>query len=121
MTYYMDLREHRLPYYQCGTGEHVYSHPQEFCSECGSSVKRKWSEGVGTVYSFTTLERAGHPCFSDSVPYTIALVDFPEGFRTLADLKSPPGMSRPHIGQTVGIEFEDVTDEMTFVHFVAAS
>ena len=115
--YYADLGEHRLPYYQCETCDGVYARPQEFCPACGHGVQRKWSSGEGTVYSVTIQQRAGHPYFADAVPYTIALVDFAEGFRTLADLNTDT--DPPHIGQRVRVEFEDVTDDMTLAHFVA--
>ena len=118
-TYYADLREHRLPYYRCADCAAAHARPLEFCPACGGTVARQWSSGEGTVYSFTTQHRAGHPYFADAVPYTIALVDFAEGFRTLADLTVPGG--EPRIGQRVQVEFEDVADDLTLVHFVAAS
>jgi uncharacterized OB-fold protein len=117
--YYADLREHLLPYYRCADCEAVYARPHEFCTACGGTVARQWSSGEGTVYSFTTQQRAGHPYFADMVPYTIALVDFTEGFRTMADLTVPDG--EPRIGRRVRVEFEDVTDDMTLAHFVAVS
>lgn len=117
--YYADLRAHVLPYYRCTECDVAYAHPQEFCPPCGGAVARQWSTGEGTVYSFTTALRAGHPYFADAVPYTVALVDFVEGFRTLADLTVPGG--EPRIGQHVRVEFEDVTDEMTLAHFVAVA
>lgn len=117
--YYGDLREHQLPYYACIACNAVYARPQEFCPACGQGVQRQWSAGKGTVYSYTVQQRAGHPYFADAVPYTIALVDFDEGFRTLADLTTKYGA--PRIGQRVRVEFEDVTDEMTLAHFVAVS
>jgi uncharacterized OB-fold protein len=116
-SYYADLREHRLPYYRCDVCGDVHARPQEFCPSCGGTVARQWSSGDGTVYSFTTQQRAGHPFFTDAVPYTIALVDFAEGFRSLADLTVPDG--EPHVGQHVRVEFEDVTDDIALAHFVA--
>lgn len=115
--YYADLREHRMPYYGCADCAAAHARPQEFCPICGGTVSRQWSSGEGTVYSFTTQQRAGHPYFADVVPYTIALVDFDEGFRTLADLTMPNG--QPRIGQRVRVEYEDVNDDMTLAHFVA--
>jgi uncharacterized OB-fold protein len=117
--YFADMREHRLPYYHCDECAATHARPLEFCPTCGGAVQRLWSSGEGTVYSFTTQQRAGHPYFTHAVPYTIALVDFVEGFRSLADLSVPEGAGEPHIGQRVRVEFEDVTDDMTFVHFVA--
>jgi uncharacterized OB-fold protein len=117
--YYADLREHLLPYYRCADCEAAHAHPQEFCLTCGGEVVREWSSGEGAVYSFTTQQRAGHAYFADAVPYTIALVDFVEGFRALADLIVPNG--EPRIGQRVRVEFEDVNDDMTLAHFVAVS
>ena len=119
--YFADLREHLLPYYHCATCDIAYARPQGWCTTCGGAVERRWSCGEGTLYSYTTLHRAGHPAFADTVPYTIALVDFPEGFRTLADLMLPPGTDSPSIGQSVRVEFEDVAPDMTLAHFVVAS
>lgn len=115
--YFTDLREHQLPYYDCESCDAVHARPQEFCPGCGQGVQRKWSSGEGTVYSFTTQQRAGHPYFADAAPYTIALVDFDEGFRTLADLNTAAAPAR--IGQRVRVEFEDVTEDMTLAHFVS--
>jgi uncharacterized OB-fold protein len=118
--YFADLREHRLPYYHCAACDVAYARPLQWCAACGGDVERRWSCGEGTVYSFTTLHRAGHPFFADAVPYSIALVDFPEGFRALADLTPALG-AEPHIGQRVRAEFEDLTEEMTLLRFVVAS
>lgn len=119
--YFADMREHRLPYYSCVECDATYGRPQEFCPGCGAAVQRLWSSGEGTVYSFTTQHRAGHPYFADAVPYTIALVDFREGFRSLADLTAPSGDTTFEIGQHVRVEFEDVSDDVTLPHFVVAS
>lgn len=113
--YFADMREHRLPYYSCVDCAAVFGRPQEFCPSCDGVVQRLWSSGDGTVYSYTIQQRAGHPYFADAVPYTIALVDFAEGFRSLADLSST---SPIEIGQRVAVEFEDVTDDVTLPHFV---
>jgi uncharacterized OB-fold protein len=119
--YFADLREHLLPYYYCAACDIAYTHPQEWCPPCVGEVERRWSCGEGRLYSYTTLYRAGHPAFAETVPYTIALVDFPEGFRALADLTVPPGADEPRIGQPVRVEFEDVTADMTLAHFVVAA
>lgn len=116
--YFADMREHRLPYYFCSECDAAYARPQEFCPSCGGAAQRRWSSGEGTVYSFTTQHRAGHPYFADAVPYTIALVDLREGFRSMADLTIPAGAEAFHVGQRVRVEFEDVSDEMTLPHFV---
>ena len=118
--YFSDLRtEHRLPFYRCSECSHLYARPRPFCVDCGGGIERQFSTGRGVIHSYTTLMRAGHPWFADGVPYTIAIVDLDEGFRSLADLVSPPYADDPHIGQRVHAEFEDVTDEIGLVHFVA--
>jgi uncharacterized OB-fold protein len=110
-----------MPYYGCKACERVYARPQEWCTDCGGTTERRWSAGDGTLYSFTTLHRAGNPAFADAVPYTVALVDFSEGFRALADVIVAPGGEEPRIGQRIRVEFEDVTPEMTLAHFVVVS
>lgn len=118
--YFADLREHRMPYYCCADCSSPFSRPRERCVNCAGPVARQWSTGEGTVYSFTTVHRPGHPWFADSGPYTIAIVEFAEGFRGLADLRLPPYAQDPYIGQSVSVEFEDVTPDITLAHFVAA-
>ena len=108
-----------MPYYRCEECALVFAHPREWCTTCGSdAIARQWSTGEGVVYSFTTLHRAGHPWFADAVSYTIALVEFPEGFRALADLTMSSYADEPYVGQRVRVEFEEVTEEITLAHFV---
>lgn len=118
--YFADMGEHRLPYYSCENCDAVFGRPAEFCPSCGGAVQRLWSSGAGTVYSYTTQMRAGNPWFADAVPYAIALVDFAEGFRSMADLTRRDGGTDFEIGQRVTVEFEDVTDDITLPHFVVA-
>lgn len=117
--YFADLLEHRMPFYRCRGCERVYARPRGFCPECDGSVEREWSSGRGVIYSLTTVHRPGHPWFADKAPYSIALVDFAEGFRGLADVTAPAFAEEPFIGQRVRIEFEDVRDDLALVHFVA--
>lgn len=118
--YFSDLREHRMPFYRCAACLQVFARPRERCTECDATpIERQWSAGHGVVYSYTTLHRAGHPWFANGVPYTIALVDFAEGFRGLADLAPTSYGPDPYIGQSVRVEFEDISDELALAHFVA--
>ena len=118
--YFSDLREHRMPFYRCSSCLRVFARPHERCTGCAATpLERQWSNGHGVVYSYTTLHRPGHPWFTDRVPYTIALVDFAEGFRGLADLAPMSCGTDPYIGQPVRAEFEDISDEIALVHFMA--
>jgi uncharacterized OB-fold protein len=63
------------------------------------------SSGLGTVYSYTVLFRPPTPAFKNDVPYMIALVDFDEGFRLMANLREcAPEQVR--IGQRIRVVFE---------------
>jgi uncharacterized OB-fold protein len=116
--YFADLREGRLPLYRCTSCQVLQAHPFVRCPACaGAEGAREWSAGRGAVYSFTVLQRPGHPAFADRVPYTIALVDLDEGVRSLADLRLPEGVE-PSIGQRVVAGFDDLADGELLLHFV---
>jgi uncharacterized OB-fold protein len=42
-------------------------------------MKREWVDAPtdARVYSFTWIHTAGHPAVSDSLPYNVAVVEFP--------------------------------------------
>ena len=115
--YFADLREHRLPFYRCGSCDHVEAHPFTRCPVCGGAdATRAWSVGRGRVHSYTTVHRPGHPAFAARVPYVVALVEVDEGFRTLADLRLD-GMA-PRVDQPVTVAFEQRADDVVLPYFV---
>ncbi len=115
--YFDEARRHRLVHQRCqGCGEAVF-YLRTVCPFCScEDLDVVAAEGRGEVYSFTTQHRAGHPSFAADVPYTIVLVDLPEGVRVLADLVDcPPEEVR--VGMQVEVLFDDVTPELTLPRF----
>ncbi len=98
----------------CGTFRHV---PRETCAEC-NSFDAVWarSTGRGIVYSWTVVERALHPAFTDSTPMAPVVVEMEEGVRLLSEVVD----CRPdelEIGMPVKVEFAAVTDEISLPRF----
>lgn len=99
-----------LRYQRCAACGHVQFPLRPFCTRCRAAepaVER--SAGRGTVHSYTVVFRAPTPAFKADVPYTIALVDFDEGFRMMANLRDCPPESAA-IGLRVGVVFEPLPD-----------
>ncbi len=98
----------------CGVFRHV---PRETCAEC-NSFDAVWarSTGRGIVYSWTVVERALHPAFTDSTPMAPVVVEMEEGVRLLSEVVD----CRPdelEIGMPVKVEFAAVTDEISLPRF----
>ncbi|MGE0580427.1 MAG: Zn-ribbon domain-containing OB-fold protein [Geminicoccaceae bacterium] len=97
-----------LRYQACGDCGTVQPIPRSFCSHCQSRrLDWKRSSAVGTVLSFTVVQRAPTAAFRAEVPYAIVLVDVDEGFRLMvnSDAGLQPTLA---IGQKVRIGFKDV-------------
>ena len=84
---------------QCKTFRHP---PGPLCGSCGS-YEQEWFPvaGTGTVYSYTIVTHAVHPALEDSVPFNVALVEFPDA----------PGVRL--VTNVVGIAPEDVRTGMS--------
>jgi len=66
-----------------------------------------------------------HPAFADLVPYTVAMLELPEGIRMLGMLRTSTGDvdadGEVAIGDTVRTTFESVTPETTLVRWLPAN
>lgn len=74
------LREHRLLLQQCTQCSYTRFPAAELCPECWNR-QMNWQEihTTGTVWSYTTYERALHPELESAVPYTIAFIELDGG------------------------------------------
>ncbi len=98
----------------CGTFRHP---PRELCAEC-RSFDREWarSQGEGTVFTYTIVERALHPAFAGATPYAAVVVELAEGVRLLSRVvDAAPADLR--IGMPVRVDFEVVTEAVTLPVF----
>lgn len=101
----------------CQTFRHV---PREMCAHC-NSFDWQWqrSSGLGTVYTWTVVERALHPAFMEDTPMAPVVVEMEEGVRLLANmLDCAP--DQLEIGMPVRIAYEHVANEVTLPRFVRA-
>ena len=90
-----------LRYQRCGICAAVQFYPRESCLNCGGAdVQWQSSQGVGTVYALTSVERAPSDEFRALAPYVIVLVDLDEGYRMMAH--GAPGLA---IGARVRVRF----------------
>ena len=89
--------------------------PQPVCSACFSDgVDWVASQGHGSVYSFTIVQRAPHPAFT--TPYVVAIVSLDEGFEMLANLECEP--ARAAIGLRVRVAFRSASETIALPYFV---
>lgn len=74
-----------LPYQRCPACGAVDFPPLSSCRSCGRPVDH-WEEsaGVGTVTTWTGIERTGDPAFRPLLPYAVAIVTLDEGFSMIA-------------------------------------
>lgn len=95
---------------------HVF-YPRGLCPGCGSDAL-EWvqASGKGTVYSFTIARRPTARELADKVPYVIAIVELDEGPHMASNVVDCD-VESVRVGQPVQAVFEDVSDEITLVHF----
>lgn len=115
--YFDAAREGRLVYQRCNSCHTPIFYLRVVCPACMSEdLEILDASGRGTIHSFTTLHRAGHPGLADRVPYTIVLVDLDEGVRVLADVvECQP--DEVVVGAAVDVVFDAVTPDFTVPRF----
>ncbi|MFC4242164.1 Zn-ribbon domain-containing OB-fold protein [Gryllotalpicola reticulitermitis] len=81
------LRDGRIVFQQCTSCQEPVWYLRTVCPKCMSSdLVVTESRGLGTVYTLTTLLRAGDPARAEDVPYSVGLVDLDEGIRVIGEL-----------------------------------
>lgn len=88
--YWASLRAHQIAFPRCETCGRHHWYPMQRCPHCGSA-SIVWSPvaGEGALYSWTVVRHAFAPDYRDKVPYTVALVEFPDapGVRLVTQLQ----------------------------------
>jgi uncharacterized OB-fold protein len=109
-------RESRLSVQRCDRCSATRWQPAPICPEC-LAPGGTWVDlsGEGVVWSYATYRRPMHPAFADSVPYTVALIELPEGPRMVGEMST--GSGSVHIGQKVRAVFEPLSPEVTAVRW----
>jgi uncharacterized protein len=113
-------KRHQLMIQQCSSCGTVMWPVKSRCDNC-LSAKVTWVQscGKGTLYSFALMHQVYHPGFSSEVPYNIVEVDLEEGLRILSNVVGCSN-NELHIGMSLEVTFEDVTDEVTLPKFKPA-
>ena len=90
-----------LRYQRCRDCAGVVFYPRVLCPGCGgTALEWQCSEGLGTVYSATTVAQR------DQDDYNVCLVDLDEGFRMMSTLVGDIGTVA--IGERVRVRFADL-------------
>lgn len=100
----------------CGILRHP---PMPICSQCHSTAE-KWVEAPTTakVYSFTVVHHASHPAVKTSLPYVVALLEFPAlpGVRLISNI-THVDPSEVRIGMQVDLWWDDIGEGMFLPRF----
>jgi len=120
------LNEGRLSAQRCTTCGYLRWPPSELCPEC-MRPGAAWEtlRGTGTVWSYAVYRRAMHPALADAVPYTVAVIDLPEGIRVLGTVLTSTGDAdadgEVRIGDAVSAVFEEVAPDQAMVRWIPAA
>lgn len=93
--------------------------PAVRCPEClGEDCRLVVLRPQGTIWSYATYERSFHPAFDDRVPYVVGLIEMESGILMVGNVL---GDGEPAVGAPVVADFEQVTPEITLVHWRLAT
>lgn len=68
----------------CGDCGHRQHYPRNICTSCWSEdLSWMTAAGTGIVWTFTIVEKPGHPAWATETPYVIALIELDEGPRVM--------------------------------------
>jgi len=98
------VKRRELLFKRCECG--LYHHPRRMlCSNCTSeNLTMVKAKGVGKVYSFSEIYRAPTPEYAQTVPYTVGLIETPEGVYFFCRIDN--GREKPiTIGDNVKLDF----------------
>ncbi|MGK3954523.1 Zn-ribbon domain-containing OB-fold protein [Microbacterium sp. I2] len=117
------VRREQLVAQQCVRCSSFRWSPSEVCPECLCS-ETQWTglAGTASVWSYAVYRRAMHPAFAERVPYTVAMLELPEGIRMLGMIQTSTGDAEQdgevRIGDQVRVTFLHATDEVTLVRWI---
>jgi len=113
LPYWEGCAQHALLYQYCTVCQTAQFPPARHCRSCfAPDPEWRRSAGEGTVHSLTHVHRAPSPAFLAELPYTLALIDFDEGFRIMAFIRSAEH-ENARIDDRVHIIFEALSQEIT--------
>lgn len=113
-------RQHVLAVKQCRACGAASFPPWPTCRSCNAR-EFAWrpTSGRGRIYTWTTVFRTTRPEFADAVPYTLAVVDLDDFPVRIPARLWGVGPLEAKIGSAVTAGFEDLTPEVSLLHWVA--
>ncbi|KSV71981.1 hypothetical protein N182_29930 [Sinorhizobium sp. GL2] len=65
---------------RCEACDHFVFYPRPICPRCwGDRLVWREASGSGTLQSWSTVHRSGHPAWQPATPYTVGVVKLSEG------------------------------------------
>lgn len=108
---------------KCADCGHIRFPIGPVCTSCLSD-KADWVKlsGRGTVLSHLVFHRAYSPAWKEHVPYSVAMVQLPEGPRMFTDIVDPERryIDEDLVGRTVEVWFDAVEGDVTVPRFKVA-
>lgn len=104
-SYWASVRELGFALPRCGDCGRFHFYPRPACPYCHSAhVAPAKASGLGTVYSYSIVQRAPSARFAAQVPYVVALVATDEGPHLMSRIVGVP-VTQVAIGQRVKVRF----------------
>lgn len=102
-VFWAGLAEGHLLLQHCGSCDTVQHHPRAVCHRCWSS-DLTWVEstGLGIIWTWTVVHRAGNPAWQSAVPYAVVIVELDEGPRIVTTYEGD--LADPWIGERVRLK-----------------
>lgn len=115
-------RDRRLVLQWCRACERPIHFPREACPTClGTDLEFRPAAGTGTVYAVSEMPVPGNPGMKGREPYTVVLVDLPEGVRMMTNAFAPDGgRAEVAVGDAVTVAWEPLDDGRHLPVFVPA-
>jgi uncharacterized OB-fold protein len=118
--YWAAAREGRLEIQRCRTtGEHQF-YPRAHCTVC-FKCEPEWvaAKGTGTLYSFSVVNKAFNPGFTDATPYVFAIVRLDEGPHVTANIVDV-AHDELECDMPVKVVFTELADDVVLPNFTVA-
>ncbi len=116
-------KRNELALQNCKTCGKYQWYPRDSCISCGSrNFEWKKVSGKGIVYSFTIIRQvvSNSPAFQKDIPFIVALVDLEEGARMYSNIIDCKA-EEVHIGMSVEVAFDQVTNDVSLPKFKLTS
>jgi uncharacterized OB-fold protein len=105
---------------RCSDCGRVHYYPRTHCVFCWSEkVEHIPANGIGTLYTYSTVFINDLPPFNERVPYVAAQVDLEEGVRVTTNIVDCP-REILRIGMAVRLRFRVIADGVAIPVFVPA-